>query len=325
MGRLKGLFFLLCAFSLAGTSVIAARFFHDGPGAFTVTGASLLLTLLILLPFGWRELAAAVRRLRAKDWVLLSCQALFGIFLFRMFLLYGLARTSAGEAGILTGATPAVTALLAMLLLKETMDRTALLGILSTAIGIILLQKLPVSGLESTFSMSHFTGNVLVLCAALSESLFNIFSRSAAVNAEAAQREPIHPIAQTALVSAMALALCLIPSLPEHPVSSLAAMGWQKWLALVWYGPVVTALAFICWYAGIKRCRAQTAAALSGMMPFTALLLSVAILGEHAGWQQWAGGGLVVLGIVLIGGNQRPGVKTRRAERLLDKKREAAT
>ncbi|WP_242975783.1 EamA family transporter [Desulfosporosinus sp. FKB] len=44
---------------------------------------------------------------------------LCGIFLFRMFLLRGLDYTSAGEAGILAGATPAITALLAMMALKE--------------------------------------------------------------------------------------------------------------------------------------------------------------------------------------------------------------
>ncbi|UUZ97191.1 DMT family transporter [Paenibacillus sp. P25] len=70
---------------------------------------------------------------------------------------------------------------------------------------------------------------------------------------------------------------------------------------MVWYGPVVTALAFVCWYAGIKRNPVSTAAAFSGMMPFTALLLSVLILREHAGWQQWSGGMLVILGMILIG------------------------
>jgi drug/metabolite transporter (DMT)-like permease len=37
------------------------------------------------------------------------------------------------------------------------------------------------------------------------------------------------------------------------------------------------------------------------MMPFTAMLLSVLLLGEHAGLRQWAGGALVIAGIILIG------------------------
>lgn len=243
----------------------------------------------------------SVIRLNVKDWLLLLLQALFGIFLFRMFLLYGLLHTSAVEAGILTGATPAVTVVLAMVLLKESVNRAKFAGILSTVGGIFLIQGIFAAG--GKFSADHIAGNVLVLCAAVSESLFNLFSRTAAVQTMFSRSEPVHPFVQTALVSAAALVLCLIPSLYEDPVSALSVIGWREWLALIWYGPFVTALAFIFWYAGIKRCHASTAAAFSGMMPFTALLLSVAVLGEAAGWQQWAGGGLVILGMVLIGGS----------------------
>ena len=43
-------------------------------------------------------------------------------------------------------------------------------------------------------------------------------------------------------------------------------------------------------YTGIpvsNVCGAFTAAAFSGMMPLTSMILSVIILGEQAGWQQW--------------------------------------
>jgi len=72
-------------------------------------------------------------------------------------------------------------------------------------------------------------------------------------------------------------------------------------MALLWYGLFVTALGFIFWYAGIKRCGAFTAAAFSGMMPFTSMLLSIILLSEHPGWQQWSGGILIIAGTTLIG------------------------
>jgi len=303
--RLKGMLYLFGAFLLAGTSVIAARFIGEDLGVFTTAAVSLFFALLCLLPLSWRELLKSAPRLTAREWMLLAFQALFGMFLFRMFLLYGLSLTSAGEAGILTGATPAVTVLLAMLLLKEMISRTASLGIVSTIGGILLMQGLLTPGLDHTFSLKHLPGNLLVLCAAVSESLFNIFSRSAAVKSATTKSAPLHPIVQTTIVSAMALLFCVIPSLFEKPFASLAMIGWPQWLALIWYGPFVTAIAFIFWYAGIKRCDASTAAAMSGMMPFTALVLSVTVLGEHAGWLQWSGGLLVILGMVLIGGRQQ--------------------
>lgn len=142
---------------------------------------------------------------------------------------------------------------------------------------------------------------MLVLCAAACESAFNTFSRIFAVKASTQSTMPSNPISQTTIVSAIALILCLIPAAFEHAMKRLAAIGLLEWMALLWYGVFVTALAFICWYAGIKRCGAFTAAAFSGMMPFTSMLLSIILLGEKADWRQWIGGVLVIIGMILIG------------------------
>jgi len=346
MKEWQGPAFLFCAFSLAGTSVISARFVSGRLGTFTITAVSLSFALLFLLPLCWRKLAETIQITSAKGFFFLSLQALFGIFLFRMFLLISLLYTSTGEAGLLTGATPAITALLAMVLLKEPANGRKLAGIFSTVIGIFLIQGLSSA---NSLSMEHLGGNMLVLCAAACESVFNILSRVSAVKTASdyensayaeplgdsgclcfhnlfslvattgsicntrrvqhsemlyfliRQRKPISPLVQTTIVTAIALLLCLIPTLFEKPVPLLATAGLKAWLALIWYGLFVTALAFIFWYAGIKRCGAFTAAAFSGMMPFTAMLLAVIILGERAGWQQWSGGILVIIGMVLIG------------------------
>lgn len=192
-----------------------------------------------------------------------------------------------------------MTALLAWLLLKEAMDKKAAAGVCCTVAGILLLQGLltPQRGFEA----GHLLGNLLVLGAAGSESVFNVLSRLNSLKKSSGGGNGVDPVIQTTLVAGIAFVLCLFPSFLENPCLSLISLGIREWLALVWYGLVVTALVFICWYAGIKRCSAYTAAAFSGMMPFTALLLSVLILGERPGWEQWAGGLLVILGMVIIG------------------------
>jgi drug/metabolite transporter (DMT)-like permease len=299
MNQINGKIYLFCAFSLAGTSVISARLLTGKLGTYTVTAASLFFALLFLIPLCSRQLARYVRSLSFIQIIFLSLQALCGIFLFRVFLLNGLIFTSTAEAGILTGATPAITAILAMVVLKEQAGGKKILGILSTVGGILIIQGVLTPG--NGLSLEHISGNMLVLCAAASESAFNMLSRISAVKTAAHRKEPANPMAQTAIVSAIALILCLAPALFEDPVQTLSKIGPKEWLALIWYGVFVTALAFICWYAGIKRCSALTAAAFSGMMPFTSMILSAAILKESPGWQQWAGGALVVAGMILIG------------------------
>jgi drug/metabolite transporter (DMT)-like permease len=296
MRKLEGPFYLFLAFALAGTSVISARIVSATLGTFVITAASLVFALLFLLPLCRKELLKTIRSLSGKEFIFIAMQAVFGIFLFRLCLLSGLLYTSAGEAGILTGATPAFTALMAMVILKEPLCVRKLMGILGTVVGILLIQGIFTG---HKLSAEHLTGNLLVLGAAACESAFNILSRVMSVRQKPESR--LNPIVQTALVSTFALLLCLIPAFTDRSFIRLFDSGLKEWLALLWYGAVVTAAAFICWYAGIKRCGAFAAAAFSGMMPFTAMLLSVIILKERIGWQQWAGGALVVAGMVLVG------------------------
>jgi drug/metabolite transporter (DMT)-like permease len=299
MNRLKGPLYLFGAFSLAGSSVVAAQYLSGKLGTFSITAVSLLLALLFLAPFCGRRIWLALRFMSSGQWLMLLFQAACGIFLFRLLLLQGLLRTSAGEAGILTGITPAATAILAWALIREPLNKKSLVGIISTVCGVLIIQGILVKG--GVFSIQHAAGNLLVICAALSESLFSVLCRVASIKANIKPEQAVDPLVQTALVCLAALVMCLVPAFFEHPLSALAKTGPAEWLALAWYGVVVTALGFILWYAGISRCRASVAAAFSGMMPLVALLLSMLILGDRFGWQQWSGGLLVVVGMMLAG------------------------
>lgn len=306
MKHMQGKLYLLGAFSLAGTSVVTGYILKAKLGSFTITALSLGIVLLCLLPIYKIKTLETMRRLKKGDWFMLLCQATFGIFLFRTFLLFGVGLTSTVEAGILTGTTPAITSLFAFFLLKEKLYRTTILGVCCTVTGIFLLQGINL--LSTQFSSEHLLGNMLILCAAASESTFNIISRRHKSRVQDQLAVQIHPLIQTLIVSGMALILSIIPAILEHPFVSLRALGWFEWLALVWYGLVVTVLAFVFFYEGIKRCDAYTAAAFSGMMPFVSMFLSALLLKDNIGYAQLGGGLLIILSMLLIGKGKRPEV-----------------
>jgi len=237
--------------------------------------------------------------MKKQDWAALFLQALFGMFLFRIFLLLGLQRTSTAEAGVLTGTTPALTVLLAWLILRESPHWLRVLGIVNTIAGILLIQGL--LSHSTHLSLEHLLGNLLVLAAALCESLFNVFSRLSSIRNR--HTESLKPLVQTTLVTAIAFLLCLVPCFFEQPISSLMSLSISEWLALLWYGLFITALGYMCWYTGIKRCETSVAAAFSGLMPLTAMLLSVLLLGEQTVVRQWLGAALVILGMLASGVN----------------------
>ena len=303
MNSLRGKLYLTGAFSLAGTSVVTGYLLAAKLSSFTITAISMAIVLICLSPFFAAKTLRTIRKLTRREWSLLFFQAVFGIVLFRMFLLFGVRCTSTAEAGILTGTTPAITAVMAFFVLKERLSGLTAIGIAGTVAGVTLLQGS--SLLSVRFSGQHLFGNALILCAAASESTFNIISRKHKASEGARSTTTIHPMVQTLLVSAIALSLSIVPAFLEHPFAQLPALGWQEWLALIWYGIIVTALAFVFFYSGAKRCDAYTIAAFSGMMPLTSMLLSILFLQERIGLLQWTGSALILISMTLISRKNR--------------------
>jgi drug/metabolite transporter (DMT)-like permease len=300
MKKYAGELFLAAGFMLAGTSVVAAHWVSGKIGTFTIVAVSLFFAILSLLPLTFGKIRFNIKHTTRKMWLLAFLQALFGIFMFRYLLLLGLNYTSAGEAGLLTGVAPAATAVIAIVWLREKPGLLGLAGLLSTVTGMTLIQGAVLLG-GNGLSATHFCGNLMVIGAAFSESLFNILSRFSSLKTARDTKREFNPLMQTMLVAIIAFILCLVPSFFEHPVSTLLSLDMNGWLALIWYGAFVTSLSYVCWYAGIKRCDASSAAAFSGLMPFSSLLFSILILGEHPEWLQWAGGFMIMFGMLLTG------------------------
>lgn len=294
---------LAAAFMLAGTSVITGRLLADRLGTFTIQAVSLGIMLAVLFPFYRKSILASVSRLTRRQWMDTLLQALFGMFAYRCFLLYGLRLTSAGEAGILIGVTPAITAILAWSILKEPLYKGAVPGILLTVAGLAFIQG---SGGGEDLSLRHAAGNGLILCAAASEAVFNMLAKKRQTRDRSGNAE-VPPMVQTYLVSGAAFLFSLLPACLENPLPRLASVGLREWSALAWYGLLVTGLSYALFYQGVKRCDAYVTAAFSGVAPLTSMVLSVWVLKELLVWGQWLGGGMVMLGIGLIGSRSGKG------------------
>lgn len=262
------------AFVLAGSSVVAAGYVVNDLGPFTITFISLFFGAVTTLIFYGKRTLKTIPGLSPHQWKIIFLQALFGVFLFRVFLTFGLRYTSAAEAGVITGSTPAITALLTYLVLRESLSRRNLLGILGAVLGILVLQGFPFN--LDAFSLPHFFGNLLVVGSAACEAAFTIMARSLHVRRQAVF--PLHAAAQAGIVSMLALLLCLIPMLLEWPWDAIANLRPNAWLALVWYGSVVTLAAFILMFTGTKYVDGYTIAAYSGIIPVSALILSILVL-----------------------------------------------
>ncbi|SMB81618.1 DMT family transporter [Deinococcus hopiensis] len=259
---------LALAMLLAGSSVVMTK----------IVGASLPLFLanaLILLPASvvligltwWRE---GPVRVPPDAWRPLILQALCGIVLFRVFLFYGVPLTSAASAGILTSAVPAVTALLAWLLLRERLGTRAIIGVALTALGILVLT---VPSASPDAGARPLLGGLFVLGAVFGEASWNVLSRVSGAR--------LSPLAATTVVTTFALLLFLPLAVAEALRFDFSSLTLGDGVAILYYALGATVVAYVLWFSGVRYLSASTAAVYTGWLPISAVALSALALHER--------------------------------------------
>ena len=247
--------------------------------------ASIILVPLLLI----REGKTVV--IGRQDWFILFLQAFTGVFLFSIFLLYGLKFTSAAEAGIITSTTPAVVGIISFLFLKEKLTFNKIVGIALAVCGVLLINVLGRTLDTGGVRFSIF-GNILIFGAVVGEALFTIFRKLSS--------NIISPLRTATLMSLLGFVLFFPFALYEAVQFDFSATTIFDWVPVFYYGIVVTVIAFILWFQGVTKVPASVAAGFTGIMPVSAVFLSYMILGEPFAWSHLWGGLCVLAGIGFI-------------------------
>ncbi|MEF2279620.1 DMT family transporter [Deinococcus sp. YIM 134068] len=258
---------LALAMLLAGSSVVLTKIISGSIPPFLANVLVLLPATAVLLALClWREGGV---RVPPGAWRPLLLQALCGVVLFRVFLFYGLPLTSAASAGILTSTVPAVTALLAWAVLRERPGARGWMGVLLTGLGVLVLT---VPGSSAGAGPHPLLGNLLVLGAVAGEAAWNVLSKLTSAR--------VSPLTATTLVTLLALLMFVPLALPEVPAFDPRGLRPADGLAILVYALGATVLAYLLWFAGVRRVSAGTAAVSTGWLPVSAVALSALVLGE---------------------------------------------
>ena len=284
-------FYLIMAMFLAGSSVVVGKLIVNTFPVFLSQTITLTIAVIFILPFAFLIEGNIFKiRISKKDIFYMFMQALTGMFLFRIFLLYGLKFTSAMESGIITSTNPAVLALLSLLLLKQRMDAKSWVGIAFCVLGIAIINIAKVG--DMTYSTNIISGNILVMLAVVGESLFTIFRKKMSFTDK--------PITSTMIVITFSLIMFIPMSFFELKSFKIDSVTYASMIPLFIYGIFCTAIAYICWFRGIAKVSVTTAAGFTGVMPISSVILSCVVLGEIITWQHVLGTIMVIAGIYVI-------------------------
>ncbi len=274
------------AMCIVGSSVVAGKLIVQGFPLFLASELRFLVATIILVPI--LLLVEGVPLLQKKDYLYLFLQALSGVFLFNICMLYGLTRTTATEAGLITSLVPACTGVLSFFLLREKLTKNAVIGICIAMMGVMTINASGLLDITETTFLS-MAGNLLVFSAIICESLFIIFGKFIS--------QRVSALAISTIVSCFGTVLFLPFALYESRQFRYEKVTLAEWGLILYLGIVVTVIAFILMHIGIVKVSAHMAGILTGFMPISSISLSSLLLGEDISSVQLVGCALFIVAL----------------------------
>lgn len=253
---------------------------------FTLAVLRFLIALAILVPLDARF--GAARRYRNLPRATLMAMGFTGVALYFGFQNLGMARTSATDAGLISGSVPAVTAALSAAVLRERLGALRSAGIAASMAGVAVM----VLG-SSTAGGGSLEGDLILLGGPLSWAVYTLLSKRIGGSVPNV----------TLLVTTMAFGtLLLLPAaFVELATAGFGPLSAEGWLSILFLGIAGSAASFFCWNAALRHLDASEAAVYINLVPLVAVLSAVLMLGEQLTIPQLLGGALVLLGVYLAG------------------------
>lgn len=276
------------AMLLVGSSVVAAKLMTTRMPPMLGMWLRFLIASALLLPLLVRR-EGLPRRLSLPTLAVHLLQGIFGVFLFNTAMLYGLRHSGAVEAGLLTGAIPAVTALLAALLLRERQPRQVWIGISLTVAGAMLLNVQAGTHAGGTTS---WLGLGLIATAVVCEALYAVLGKFAG-----------RQMSALAITTGLSLtgALLFTPfALGDIADGALRRLELADWALIIYFAVAVTVLAFWLFCAGLATVPAVVAGTFTAFVPLSAVALSALLLGESIRLPHLLAAALIFGGLTLV-------------------------
>ena len=260
---------LVTAAFVWGGSVVAQKVALGPFSAVEVSVFRGIGALGILIPLWWWQ-DRAVTKWGPGDVPILIALGL-GVLGNHLLILYGLQFIGAGAAGVIIGSSPAITALLSSLIIKDVPFKKVWSGCVISFIGVAL-----VSGIQKVNHPGEnpFVGGILVVLALVSWALYTIGSR------RVMDRMSALTVNWTTLLISLVFQVPLLWT--DHKVLSagIDSIPVSGWMALLYVMVFATALGQQAWLFGVSRIGPSRAGVFTNLIPVSSVVLSILVLGE---------------------------------------------
>lgn len=272
-----------------GGSIVAQKI---ALGSFSPVEASVLRglgALCILIPFWWWQEGSQIT-ISGKDiWVFTLLG--FAVLGNHLLTLFGLRYIGAAAAGVIIGASPAITAFLSSVLIRDVPFRLVWMGCVLSFAGVVLVSGVgnsPVAGEQP------WLGGALVVLGLVSWALYTIGGR------QTMNRFSPLTVNWTTLFLSILFQIPLLWTDQKVIIEGIQTVSAAAWSALAYLVVFATALGQQAWLYGVKGVGPARAGVFINLIPVSALVLSALLLGDQIGVRELAGILLILAGVWLV-------------------------
>lgn len=224
--------------------------------------------------------------LTTRDRIDLVWLGLVGHFGYQFFFVGGVSLTSASNAALIVGATPAVLAVVSALMGRERISRLHWAGAAISALGIYL-----VVGHGASFGGTTLRGDLLVICSVACWVTFTLGAASLIK-----RHSPLYVTGMTMVFGGIPYVVMALPQILRVPWADVST--WTR-SALVLSALLALNLAYVIWYMGVQRLGPARTSIYSNGVPIVAMAVATVWLGEPLTGTKVAGAAAVLSGVLL--------------------------
>jgi drug/metabolite transporter (DMT)-like permease len=250
----------------------------------------MLFATIFLAPFVLKDFKRGKKKI--KDLLVFVPLAMLGAFPAQVLMTWGTQYSLASNAAIITLSLPVITAFFAFLILKEKMNKVRWTSFIIAIIGVVLCSTGEISQLD--FGSKYFLGNLLIFCAIIGNSYYNVGCKKIAENYT--EKEMVF---YTYIVMVILLTPFVLYYEPNI-FNKIPSFTTQTWTGLALLTFFHNFLSMILFFKALKLLDAMQVALSNYLIAFFGLPIAAIWLGETLNNQAIVGGLLVFISTLII-------------------------
>ena len=262
-------------------SVVKAALREIPPQAFNALRMSVA-SAVFLAALAWNRLP----RIAPGDWLRLAALGVVGHFVYQLFFISGISRTTASNSSLIIGCSPVAVSVASALAGHERIPRVQWIGILLSVAGVYL-----VVGRAADFGGASLAGDLFTMGAVACWAVYTVGSRSLLAR--------YSPLTVTGLTMLAGTALLVPASLADVRRLAWGSVPLWAWASLVLSALLALNLAYLIWYTSVQRIGNVRTSAYSNVIPLVAMAVAIVVLGEPLTAPMITGAAAILSGVAV--------------------------